>query len=101
MDYSIGAGQLNAKKESALQRLNVKLNNAVNPALSATKQIEEKLHEILNLNFPQEKIDRGEPSNPREFQNGGIVSQLEEQILLAHEVTNRLEKILKHLSEII
>lgn len=101
MDYSKNAGQLSPQKESALQRLSTKLNNAVNPALSATKEIEEKLHAILNLNYPQNKNDQAETVDSKEFRNGGIVAELEEQILLAHEVTSRLEKILKHLSEII
>lgn len=96
--------QSETQKQSALDRLHTKLSNAINPALESVAVIENKLHNILNLNYPKPSLDEypaNKPLDPREFTNGGAISELEETILKAHELTDRLQKIVSHLYEII
>lgn len=92
------------KVSPALERLHTKLANAIAPALESTAVIENKLHAILNLNFPKASSDEypmNKTLDQREFTNGGAISELEETILKAHLLTERLQIIVKHLHEII
>jgi hypothetical protein len=94
-----GYGEDKVKQEGSLPVLLTKLRNAVNPTLSLVEQIENKLNGILNKSFPQETSAKD--PNKNEFNTGGIVQELENEIIVCHKITERLEKINKHLSEII